>query len=244
VVEKIERDPSDLLRRQLQTLTDDSLVHVLPLPKVEHHEISRVVDLRLPDTRESFFRLFQTGAGAGRIGQTDSVSYSRPAGNNISGFVQMLPELIDPAIGGSREGQGGITQAIAGYLRGKDVSGIIYPSARNDCGVEYFRGEMRAFAGWNFVDFRGSSQIPLLGNWVDLSPWRQAVMKGVGAEAPSRGDYSGSLRTMGVAASNAQIYEDSFGPQRSKLLDRMKRGVSACVLLGSKNLDAIAASSP
>lgn len=163
------------------------------MPDVQWHEIPSVVDLRQPETRQSFFEVFRTG-----VQQTmdevelDGGTYYRMGGDNISRFEEMIPELVDPHLGGTDAGNEGLTQAIGDYLRAKGVSGLIYPSARTDSYVEFKNAQMARFGGWNFVDFRGSKRKPHIRNFVMVGPWSQRVMGGVEVQAPDKGDFAGS----------------------------------------------------
>jgi hypothetical protein len=87
-------------------LTDGNRVHVILLPSIKEYQIDRVVDLRLPETRESFHQIFHTGKAPA---EGDDSAFWRPLGNNISAFWEMIPELIVPFLGGTKEAQGGLT---------------------------------------------------------------------------------------------------------------------------------------
>jgi hypothetical protein len=219
---------------QLSTLTDDTLIHVMLLPLVERTAIPAVVDLRLPATREHFFRLFQVGRTASK-----GASFSRPLGNNISSFFEMLPELIDLAYGGGTDPAGGITQAIGCYLRGNGVSGIVYPSARNDCGANIHRGELMESWGWNFVDLQNAPAA--MKSWVCVSPWQKKVMKDVTVHVPPLGEFAGSFKITGLYKANTDVYEQSYSAERRALLDRINRrlGIKVVLLYGTTNLDAL-----
>lgn len=236
-----EHDPYPPWRSgQLSHLTDESIVHVMLMPEVEWSEIPDVVDLRLPETRESFFRIFRTGSDPKLHKELGAASYLRFEGDNISRFEEMLPEFIDPALGGTTEATEGITQVIGAYLRNSGAAGIVYPSARNDFGVEFLDGEMTGHMGWNFVDYRTSKPSVLAAHSIYMGPWRLNVLEGVHCEAPSTGKFRGSLVSRGVASANYELYESQYGEQRRGLLEKMRSGPPGGVLWGSTNLDELA----
>jgi hypothetical protein len=76
---------------------------------------------------------------------------------SIHGFEEMIPEFINPLLGGTDQGEEGITQMIGAYLRNSGATALIYAfRARNDCGVEFRNGKMTNHRGWNLVDYRTS----------------------------------------------------------------------------------------
>ncbi len=213
------------------------------MPEVEWCEIPNVVDLRLQEVREAFFRIFRTGS-LQKFKEGETASYSRLEGDNISRFEEMLPEFIDPALGGTTESTEGITQVIGAYLRNLGAAGLVYPSARNDWGVEFQNGVMTGHMGWNFVDYRSSKPSVLMAHTHVPGPWRQTVLEGVSLEAPSTGKFKGSLVSRGVESANYELYESQYGEQRRGLLERMRSGTPAGVLWGSTNLDDLASANP
>lgn len=210
-------------------LRDENLVHVMILPLVQWHEIPDVVDLRLPEVRQAFFDIFRTGAALSDPSQT--ASYSRPMGDNIHRFEEMIPEFIDPDLGGTDQGQEGITQMIGGYLRNSGTTALIYPSARNDCGVEFRNGKMANHWGWNLVDYRTSKPSLLAAHSVTLGPWQQTGLKGISVQSPVQGEFAGSLAIRGVSSANADLYENQYGEQRRGLLAKLRSGPPVVLLL-------------
>jgi hypothetical protein len=218
-------------------LTENRLVYLMLLPIVAKHEIQRVVDLRDPETRETFYQIFAVG----RIGKAEP-SYYRPLGKNISSFIGMVPELIDPHPGGATGGQGGPLQAIGDYLRGKAVAGLVYPSARTDSYVEFKNGEMSDFGGWNFVDFRNSPQEawPVNGYTHIIDPWQETVLEGVGVQNASSGPFAGSLKIFGVRNANDEFYVSSSDDRRRHLQAKANNRPEIILLRGSTTLDRLA----
>jgi hypothetical protein len=242
--EKTERtrDPQAHLRMgQLDWLTGESLAHVMVLPIVQWCEIPNVVDLRLPEVRAAFFSIFQTGTEATEhaIEISGVATYSRPYGNNISRFEEMIPEFISPYLGGTDEGTEGVTQNIGAYLRNMGASALIFPSARNDCGVEFKDGTMTNHWGWNLVDFRSSKPSFLSAHTVNVAPWLQTCLAGISIESPNEGQFAGSLAIRGVRSASANLYEAEFGKGRSELMARLQGKPPVTLLRGSDNLDEL-----
>lgn len=119
------------------------------------------------------------------------------------------------------------------------MNGLIYPSPRNDCGVEIKDGIITDFWGWNFVDYRKSSRDTLAANSVILYPWKEEVLKGIGIQQPKAGDFNGSLRILGVTKANDDLYEQSYDDGRRKLMDQINSHPRVVLLFGSCNLDQI-----
>ncbi len=70
----------------------------------------------------------------------------------LSRFHQILPTMLYQVPGGD-----GFSKNVGNWLRRKGVAGLIYPSARRDCGVRITNGKTLESWGWNFVDYRDSS---------------------------------------------------------------------------------------
>jgi hypothetical protein len=101
-------------------------------------ELRSVVDLRDPSTQEAFHSAFHRGC-------------SRHAGQE--GFLLcILPALMNPAPGGSL-----VTDLIGSYLRTFGVDALIYPSARFNVSVGFWRDELVNYRGWNLVDYRDTT---------------------------------------------------------------------------------------
>jgi hypothetical protein len=103
--------------------------------KVEEVQLSRVVDLRYPDTQEAFLGVF--------------LPEFRHEG--LDGFLRMLPTLLASRLGGSEA-----TNLIGSYLRTYGADGLIYPSARFDPWVQLQNDAIVDYGGWNLVDYRNA----------------------------------------------------------------------------------------
>jgi hypothetical protein len=73
------------------------------------------------------------------------------------GLRRWSPEFINPLLGGTDQGEEGITQMIGAYLRNSGATALIYPSAPATI-AESNLGTARwpTTGGWNFVDYRTS----------------------------------------------------------------------------------------
>jgi hypothetical protein len=225
----------------LPALTDERVAHVLLLPEVNHYEIAKVVDLRIPQTRDSFFEVFGTGKEIEVVdgAPAGSASFWRPLGNNITEFRGMIPELIDPHIGGTSESRG-VTQQIGDYLRAKGVSALIYPSARNDSFAIFEDGRLTNFGGWNLVDFRGSSPDPELCHSVMMAPWHSNSIGPLAfVSAPANDRHAGSFTLDGLTKANEDAYERR-SQGRSQALRQQMHGCEDVVFRGSIRLDEMA----
>lgn len=233
----------------LSTLSNPEMIKCLGLedmacilisPVVATATLDRVIDLRLPQTRNWFYSTFQIGDPmAGHAALDQRPRFSKPMGNACKSFVEMIPELIDPAIGGATDGPGGTTQFIGAWCRAKGAQALVYPSARNDAVVVYEEGEMIGFRGWNMVEYTKSLG-PTFRNGISLSEWQQTVLSGIAIEAIDEGVSAGSLRTINVATSNNAVYERAVTALNSQLPGLMRRAKSMVVLRGSVKLDQLA----
>ena len=126
---------------------------------VEYFEIERVIDLRKRHVQNWIYRKFRVG---------DGIILKKPNGTNIRSFFEMMPTLMTPEIGGNE-----ITNAIGLWMRRHDINALVFPSARSDVFVEYTRGEISAFGGWNMVRYTGSpiEKLHKIKQYSDFSPW-------------------------------------------------------------------------
>ena len=80
-------------------------------------------------------------------------------------FVETLPVLMNPALGGGPEAEdnGAILQALAGFLRINGTKALIFPSARSDVLAEIRNGRLRQWRGWRLVDY-GEAPSPIIAS--------------------------------------------------------------------------------
>ncbi|RYY22216.1 MAG: hypothetical protein EOO04_16330 [Chitinophagaceae bacterium] len=157
---------------------------------VKHSEIDNVIDLRLPATRDWFYKKFVIGDGTyflkdyrffrqhkdkpqpeSREGQKlviiiqgyhENIKTTDPL---IDSFYKMLPALMHLDHGGFYE-----TRGIGLWMRKNKVNALIFPSARTNVFVQIENGKLIDHWGWNIVDYRGSGDTTI-DQFFDWSPW-------------------------------------------------------------------------
>ena len=94
---------------------------------------------------------------------------------NYSEMPEGLPRLLSYLLYGTLGGTP-ITEILGNFLQSLDIDGLIFPSARSDLEVYHLNGEILSWKGWNFVDFRGESNV-LLRNSLVIEPesWRHSL---------------------------------------------------------------------
>ena len=123
-----------------------------------HVELADTLDLRQPDAQEWLFQFFREGDGAVSI---------KAARRQITSFADMLPALVYPEYGGS-----GVTKSIGSWLRSAGIQGLVFPSARSNASIEVDEHSVvRAYHGWNFVDYREIELVPDLLVHTDYNDW-------------------------------------------------------------------------
>jgi len=135
---------------------EGALIH-FPLEK-EWFTTTKCIDMRQPDTRRWFFERYRRGVeGWPGYGYDAADVVIRQEGNDDSesnskvGFIQMLPSLCDPDLGGRL-----ITQVIGADLRRCGTECLVYPSARYDTFAMFQDGSLVDAYGWNLVDYRNA----------------------------------------------------------------------------------------
>ena len=143
--EEIPKLPSALgLQRQNQVIRASI--------EVVQAKIEGVIDLRLPVTQEWFFETFYHLELAhrkikGRILELDNGLSTVLEDRNLADFVELLPTLVAPNLGGGLS----FLQGVGAWLRSHGVYGLVFPSARTDFGVDILDGKVMESWGWNFV---------------------------------------------------------------------------------------------
>jgi hypothetical protein len=66
------------------------------------------------------------------------------------------------------------------------------------------------------------------------------VVNGIKVQAPTAGTFAGSLKIEGPSAANQSLY-DASSAERQELVDQVNAGPNSVLLLGSANLDVLAA---
>jgi hypothetical protein len=115
--------------------------------------IKRVLDLRRREAQSWFFHRYIPEG---------------PIPTPAREFTDILPELLQPQLGGST-GSNMRLQAVGADLRAAGVNALIYPSARNDVEVSYRHNVLTHWRGWNLVLYPGN--MPREGVHDDLGGW-------------------------------------------------------------------------
>ncbi len=153
----------------------NALAVLLPV-SVREERIEKVLDLRQPETARWFAYYFSRLVV--EPNQDDGLrDWIRccPLRPELDSIEQMLPTLMSQERGG-----GMFCQMVGTWLRRHGVNGMIFPSVRNDPGVEVKDGEVVDWNGWNFVDYRDAPETYFVA-FVDGSDyWEEKVRVGIG----------------------------------------------------------------
>jgi hypothetical protein len=142
------------------------LIVLLPL-RLETRRVKGVVDLRQPETA----RVFAQELSRLEWDVEGAKLPCFPMRPRLSGFSQLLPSLLEQSLGG-----GGLTNIVGVWLRRMGASGLIFPSARVDASVGVRKGTVVDAAGWNFVDYAGTSATELQA-FVDVrDSWPSSIV--------------------------------------------------------------------
>jgi hypothetical protein len=161
----------------------------------EYREINKVIDLRLPLTREWFFETFRNG---------DGVFYKKLQQQTISSFYEMLPALLHVNIGGQTE-----TQGIGIWMRRNKVNAFIYPSARSNAEVVIRNGVLERHSGWNLLDYRNTDERTFADTLTDWSSWSTEVFKGFHCEIASANSiFNGSFKITGNEEFHLALHDE------------------------------------
>jgi hypothetical protein len=177
---------------------------------VEKAGIDNVVDLRLPQTQTWFARAFGIERRHVYMDMRDRAELAQRLTAEMRAdhaklfplptrFVDMLPALLWHEIGGGSS----VNQAIAGWMRHNGVAGLIFPSARVNCGVICRDGKLTHFRGWNFVDYRDLKP-PANGGFIDTGSWPDSLGEGVRIHFATNAEYEGSWYLEGFAELQAR----------------------------------------
>jgi hypothetical protein len=159
---------------------------------VRSREIANTLDLRLPKCQEYIVEEFF---------KKDSEQLSKSERSGISRFVESLPILMHPALGGGpmAEDNGAILQALASFVRSQGANALVYPSARSDVLTEVKFGTLVRWRGWCLLDYTGADD-PLMSEVIDVSPgWPTTFPKGTQVRVATNDEFSGSFEVKGIA---------------------------------------------
>jgi hypothetical protein len=150
--------------------------------------VDRVIDLRLPDVREWFYRTFRIPTDAADAHTVDfalanlnpTIAHSRFHFENgvapvPDSFWAMLPTLVNPDLGGGSPADTGSSLLMVGHwMRQHNTAALVFPSARCDAAAVFESGTLKNWQGWNFVDFGDAPLFGYRGTHVTtfvMSPW-------------------------------------------------------------------------
>jgi len=160
---------------------------------VQRSQIDDVFDLRLPGCQdyivEEFFK-------------KDTQCLRKSDRRGVERFVETLPVLMNPALGGGAQSDdnGAILQALAAFLRFNGAKALIFPSARSDVLVETKAGHLHHWRGWCLVDYRGTSN-PIVSGVVDFSQgWVKKFPKGATVRYATDLQHHGSFEVAGIVS--------------------------------------------
>jgi hypothetical protein len=139
--------------------------------QVVPRDIPNTFDLRLLECQEYLVREFF---------KKDTEKLKKRDRSGIDTFVEALPILMYPALGGGpmAEGNGAILQSLASFIREQGANALVYPSARSDVLAEVRAGKLHKWRGWCLVDYTGAQE-PLVAQTVDFSAgWSKAFPTG------------------------------------------------------------------
>jgi hypothetical protein len=105
-------------------------------------------------------------------------------------FGEILPSFMDQSRGG-----GNFDKLVGLYLRQLGISGLVFPSVRNDAYTNAVDGEVREFHGWSFVDYRDAPR-PQIVAFSELRPnWpRTIVIEGGDDNEPTPAAFADECR--------------------------------------------------
>jgi hypothetical protein len=139
--------------------------------------------MRIPQVQTWFFEHFvRLEEEIGLRGHpAEAVNVKTYKSHKLRDFVDLLPTLVVPGIGGSS-----FHQAVGAWLPSHGVAGLVYPSARCDAywrRLEEPSAEDRRtvleFSGWNFVDYRGAGPSDWEALFGRLPTWVLPVKAGI-----------------------------------------------------------------
>lgn len=214
--------------------------------------IDDVVDLRYPHVRDWFYETFSSEQEdetimwlARRIPPSASATereaiteqcVTRQSRFRVTrgvppvpgSFREMLPTLLNPDIGGgSAADSGSSLQAIGTWLRQRNASALLYPSARSDAFVRVEDGKVHDFGGWNLVDYRSDRRRRKeIFSYIETSPWCWTEFSpGIHLDEPPEAGANGSFRVRGMEAYWRKDYEGILSALAS--LDELDRSDKA-----------------
>ena len=131
--------------------------------------VDHVLDLRRPAALDW---LFHTIPGLRIVlsdgGDTVPCFPHRP---KLETFGEILPSLVDQSRGG-----GNFDKLVGLYLRQLGISGLVFPSVRNDAYTYAADGEPKEFHGWSFVDYRDAPRPDIVAFFEVRPDWPRTIV--------------------------------------------------------------------
>jgi hypothetical protein len=145
-----------------------SIALSIPVVIQELH-VDNVLDLRRPVALDWIFRTIPNLHII--LNDKNEVQHCFPFRAKLTEFADIIPSLVDQQRGG-----GNFDKLVGLYLRQLGVSGLVFPSARNDAYTYVVNGEPQEFHGWSFVDYRDAPS-PEIVAFLELRPgWPRTLM--------------------------------------------------------------------
>jgi hypothetical protein len=136
---------------------------------IQELQVNNVLDLRRPLALDWIFRTIPNLHFI--LNDNKAVQPCFPFRAKLTEFGNIIPSLVDQQRGG-----GNFDKLVGLYLRQLGVSGLVFPSARNDAYTYAVNGEPQEFHGWSFVDYRDAPS-PEIVAFFELRPeWPRTLM--------------------------------------------------------------------
>lgn len=157
-------------------------------------DIDKIIDLRLPDTQDWFFKTFvnleleNTEAAAKKSG----IHYLGKG--TVNGFEELLPSIMSLEIGGGDI----FGQAVGAWLRSNGANGLIFPSARSTCENKVHNGTVTDYKGWILVLYKDApppEEKNLFGN---KATWKDRDHDHIKVKHIASGEERGSISIRGA----------------------------------------------
>jgi hypothetical protein len=159
----------------------------IPIEIRELH-VDNVLDLRRPAALDWVFHTVPNlRIVLSEKGETESCFPFRTV---LTAFGEILPSLVDQSRGG-----GNFDKLVGLYLRQIGVSGLVFPSARNDAFTYAVNGEPKEFHGWSFVDYRDAPEQELVAFYELRPEWpRTLTIEGGDDNEPCPAAFAGEFQ--------------------------------------------------
>jgi hypothetical protein len=179
-----------------------------------HVELSRIIDLRDPETQEWFVDTFVALELAGEADRARDSGVKFGPKAPVESFGDLLPAIVGLETGGGRI----FSQAIGHWLRDRGANGLIFPSARSNTFNRVRDGRPTEWGGWNFVYYANAEPPVPLELFGRMSTWRDPDHDHIHVKYSPAGEDRGSFSIR--------------GPREYNLLEFDRRKQIACGIRG------------